>query len=678
MYASSLLGSRLSGSKVARAARISSRILFAALVAAGFSARPAKADGDHWKSLGPQGGIIVALAVDPRFPSTIYAALNGGVYKSEDGGTSWVPSGLGGPNVFALAFDSSPTPVLYAGTNVGVFKSADGGVTWNSSSTGLNGARAFALAVDPQTPTTIYAGTNSGVFKSTNGGASWTNASNGLGAIRISALAVDPITPSNLYAGSTVTGVFRSSDGAASWRTASTGLPTVLPAAKIYCLAIDPKTPSTIYLGTYSGTYKSTDGASSWALAGTLASPFLSLAIDPTTPSTVYGGTAGGIQKSTDGVATWKGVYCCIITWALAVNPLTPSTIYAGADHASSPAGFYKSTRSGVAGSWTNSSAGITASKLFALAVDPSAPSTLYAGGLDGVFKSTDGGQTWAPPVTALALPIVSLAVIAGSSAVVAGTAAGTWQSTDGGATFTETYGLDSFGLAVDPKTSTTIYAAGGAGPNNMNLTGGGAKSIDGGATWSFYGGSNTPLPIFNSIAVGPGTSLNIIVGTDAGIYGNLLHKNGGYEWVTNGGLATHIVFAVVLDPSSASIVYAGTDVGLFKSIDGGLTWNQVTSLTATNVFALYFDPASPSTFYAGADGGIFQSADRGASWTPMNTGLTNRVINAFVRAPGPNGALYVATNGAGVFVWTDEPVTRAPVDEASSSGKPRRVPPRR
>jgi photosystem II stability/assembly factor-like uncharacterized protein len=661
--------------------RISSRILVAAFAASGLSVCDAKADDFHWKNLGPQGGTIVALAVHPR-SSTIYAACNGGVFRSEDGGASWAPSGVDEANVFALAFDSSPTSVLYAGTNSGVFKSADGGATWNSSSTGLNGAKVFALAVDTKTPATVYAGTNSGVFKSTNGGASWTNASSGLGAIRISALAIDPIAPSNLYAGATTAGVFRSSDGAASWTAASAGLPTALPAAKIYCLAIDPKTPSTVYLGTYSGTYKGTKVASSWSAAGGIPNPFLSLAVDPVTPSTVYGGTAGQIFKSIDGVATWKAVFCCLNVWALAVNPATPSTIYAGTESGAAPGGFYMSTKSGVAGSWTNSSAGITAFKAFALAVDPGAPSTLYVGGNLGVVKSADGGQSWGPAVNTLALPILSLTVIAGSSAVVAGTAAGTWQSTDGGATFTETFGLDSFNLTVDPKTPTTIYGAGGAGPNNMDLAGVAGKSIDGGATWTTYGDANAPLPIFDSIAVGlpaSPTSTGVIVGTDSGIYGTRLHMSGRIEWVTNGGLAGRIVFALAVSPSSSSTVYAGTDAGLYKSVDSGVSWSPVTNgLTASVFFTLYFDPANPSILYAGTDAGVLKSADGGTSWRPMNTGLTNPIVNAIARAPGPDGLLYAATGGAGVFVFTDEPATREPIDKAASPAKPRRVGSRR
>jgi photosystem II stability/assembly factor-like uncharacterized protein len=261
----------------------------------------------------------------------------------------------------------------------------------------------------------------------------------------------------------------------------------------------------------------------------------------------------------------------------------------------------------------------------------------------------------------------------------VAGTGAGTWRSIDGGATWTQTYGLDSFGLAIDPASPMTIYAAGGAGPNNMNLTGGAAKSTDGGAAWAFYGGSTNPLPIFDSIVVGPGTSLNIIVGTDAGIYGNKLHKDGGYEWVTNGGLASRIVYALALSPTSSSTVYAGTDAGLYKSIDSGVSWSPVTSgITASAFYALYFDPANSSTLYAGTNSGVLRSADSGASWSPINLGLTNLIVNAIVRAPGPDGLLYAATQGAGVFVFTDEPETREPIEKTAHPGAPHRVDSRR
>jgi len=70
-------------------------------------------------------------------------------------------------------------------------------------------------------------------------------------------------------------------------------------------------------------------------------------------------------------------------------------------------------------------------------------------------------------------------------------------------------------------------------------------------------------------------------------------------------------------------------------------------------------------------------STDGGESWTPMNVGLTKPGVLALVRAPGPDGSLYAATNGAGVFLFTNEPVARAPVTRATPRGPTRQVGPR-
>ena len=77
-----------------------------AVVAAGllYIGAPAAAD---WTSIGPFGGSINALAVDPQTPTTLYAGTSRGVYKSTDGGTSWraVNTGLTDLNVQALMRD---------------------------------------------------------------------------------------------------------------------------------------------------------------------------------------------------------------------------------------------------------------------------------------------------------------------------------------------------------------------------------------------------------------------------------------------------------------------------------------------------------------------------------------------------------------------------------------------
>jgi photosystem II stability/assembly factor-like uncharacterized protein len=219
--------------------------------------------------------------------------------------------------------------------------------------------------------------------------------------------------------------------------------------------------------------------------------------------------------------------------------------------------------------------------------------------------------------------------------------------------------------LAIDPKSPTTDYAAGGAGPMNTQLAGVAAKSTDGGLTFNQYGFSSSSLPIFNAIAVDPTTASTVIVGTDAGVYGDQVRGGNGSEWGTNGALAARRVFALACVPSSSSTLLAGTDRGLFKSTDGGVSWTPVTNgLTATVIVSLLFDPAEASTVYAGTDAGVFVSTDNGASWITMNVGLPNLLVETVVRAPGPGGAQYAATNGAGVFVLSAELEKQAPVNK--------------
>ncbi len=108
---------------------------------------------DAWRSLGPEGGRIQALAIDPRTPTTLYAgAFPGGVFKSIDGGRHWAgfSGGLTDVRVFALAIDPQTPTTLYAGTDGGgVFKSTDVGL---SSGAGCSRAPMAGQVGAPSTP----------------------------------------------------------------------------------------------------------------------------------------------------------------------------------------------------------------------------------------------------------------------------------------------------------------------------------------------------------------------------------------------------------------------------------------------------------------------------------------------------------------------------------------------
>ena len=126
-----------------------------------------------WTRLGPQGGEIEALSVDPHHPRTLYVAtFYGGAFESLDGGASWVKSGV--PNT-PLVFDPQDPGTIYAiqprdFQPPGIFKSTDGGTSWASANAGLADAWPFVLRIDPVNPFTLYAGTWQGIFKSTDGG----------------------------------------------------------------------------------------------------------------------------------------------------------------------------------------------------------------------------------------------------------------------------------------------------------------------------------------------------------------------------------------------------------------------------------------------------------------------------------------------------------------------------
>jgi hypothetical protein len=125
---------------------------------------------------------------------------------------AWPSSG-----VLALAIDPNAPTTLYAGTDTGVFKSADAAGTWTAIGTAapeLYGVQ--ALAVDPHTSGTLYAGTApracaefrcGGVFKSTDAANTWSTVNTGLTNPGVQALAIDPLTPGRLYTGTLGTGV---------------------------------------------------------------------------------------------------------------------------------------------------------------------------------------------------------------------------------------------------------------------------------------------------------------------------------------------------------------------------------------------------------------------------------------------------------------------------------------
>ena len=363
-----------------------------------------------------------------------------------------------------------------------------------------------ALAIDPATPATVYALTSGGfIFKSTDAGERW-RPSNGI--VGVSSLAIAPKS-STIYA-ITRHGVVKSTDGGESWNNASNGLK-----GDASSLTINPIDPSTLYAVTATGIFKSEDAGRNWNAVGSDSSPaaqiFDSLVIDPMTPSTIYAPHSNrGIVKSTDGGESWivinpdfdpgypitSPLDTGYTITSLAVDPTNSSTLYAGfvphtftADGESPTGGVFKSTDGGE--TWNEFQNGMPATFVVtALTIDPLTPSTIYAvvtshaGG--GVVKSTDGGQSWntvdeglpsdfrGPPAID---PVPPSTIYAGSSATGATAlfkstqGGGNWKPVGAGLT-----GIDARVLAIGPVNGTTLYAG---------VRDGVFKSTDNGASWT-------------------------------------------------------------------------------------------------------------------------------------------------------------------------------------------------
>jgi hypothetical protein len=214
---------------------------------------------------------ILALAIDPREARTLYASVSSaGVFKSGDRGESWTATGLSDttcaldPDCFesphnyqSLTVDPRNSQTLYAGAGPGfpeegqggVHKSEDGGTSWTL--VGLTDHFVNILAIDPLTPQRLYACPyESGVHRSDDGGSTWTEVSAGLPVTQVRSLVVSDQPPRRLYAG-TAEGVFESRDAGASWTAVNAGLTDT----SVYALVLDSRAPPTLYAGTDAGVF---------------------------------------------------------------------------------------------------------------------------------------------------------------------------------------------------------------------------------------------------------------------------------------------------------------------------------------------------------------------------------------------------------------------------------------
>jgi len=220
--------------------------------------------------------------------------------------------------------------------------------------------------------------------------------------------------------------------------------------------------------------------------------------------------------------------------------------------------------------------------RVSSIAVDHTNPSIVYAGvAAGGLWKTTDGGVTWAALTDQIFYPI-------------------------------------SGAVTIDPSNHLTVYY--GTGDYDAGVPGNGLfRSLDGGLSWTRIAAASEVGAHIARVVVHPTNPLVVHV---AGSSGTCRTTNGGAGWLA---FQLDDVSDLVLNSASPATLYCGRrDVGIFRSTDGGATWNPLTNgLPTSGVRRINLDlcQSSPQTLYAGiinsSNGllGFYASGDGGATW---------------------------------------------------------------
>ncbi len=558
-----------------------------------------------------------AMGVAPTFTKLTVATANGGNRSVVD-----VVMEPGTPNNLlctVLGFNGAGDGGVYRSTNA-----LAGSPTFTRTQVlGTAGATVRGeLAINKVGPTvTVFAasgeasgagmcGTNGTLRRSTDGGQTWSTpiaAGNGFCGgqcfYNIS-LGVDPNNASNVILGGNVVGscsklVSRSTNGGTTFTNVSSGVH-----ADNHVAVYAPSNPAVIYMGTDGGIYKSTDSGASWTSisnAGFNATQFQSLALHPTDREFMIGGTQdnGTELKQPDG--TWTRADFGDGGFALidqsATNTTTVTMYHTYFNQTNNLIGMARvdSSACSTEGEWSFRG-------IYGGGADP----TVHCDGTTDVFNGisiTDSVLFYAP-------------------------------------------------IALGPGTPNTVYF--GTDKLYRSANRGDTMTI---ASQVFAPGApNVPV---SAIGISRQNDNVRIVGLATGQVFATITGSSSLTNVT-GAIPARYIARAVIDPNNVNTAYvtlagfglaAGQHVWKTTNLNNAApTWTAAgTGIPDVPVNAFVIDPANSNRLYAGTDIGVFRSTDSGASWNPFGTGLPR--VAVFDMAIQNNFRLLrIATPGRGIW----------------------------
>jgi photosystem II stability/assembly factor-like uncharacterized protein len=512
------------------------------------------------------------------------------------------------------------------------------------------GGRMTSVACDPHAPDVIYGGAaGGGVWKSDDGGQHWRSLWHNQPTLNVGSIAVDPNNPSIVYCGTGEAnlsadsypgiGVFRSLDGGTNWQVlapaSSTGIPT-----RIGVLAVDPFDSNHLALGgvTHSqdgsdGMFVSLDGGVSWArLAFGAPGPYRchSIVFNPARRGTLFAtinarGAQSGIWKSTNGGAAWTHLSGGLPSpssmgrTSLAIAVSNPDVLYAiSSDGNDQVLGVFKSMDGGA--SWAN-----VAGVHFAqegqmsygntIAVHPTNPDHVLCGGVD-LHITRDGGKTWAQATK--------------------------WDANRGESNYAH---ADHHSLLMPVARPGRVY--------DMN-DGGMDVSADGGVTWSNRS-NGLAATMFYDLDVGQSDGRMFGGGAqDNGTNITLTGNDDDFVEITGGDGGW-----MLIDPTTNNHLYTTSQfmsVYRFRAQNGWTVVSPPADSSETGRVWMVFldmDPGDPQTVFAGGLR-VWRTTDDGVDWQAVSDVLDGSAITAVEIAIADSKTIYVGTENGGFFRSTD------------------------
>ena len=624
-----------------------------ALIALSLLVTPVRAEPppqtDPWLAIGPNGGDVRSLALDPSNPNRVYlGAAGGSLYRSDEGGTRWQRLSPGFPRRDQNLDEMVVTPLGNLligfwdvhGRGGGVALSRDGGATFSIS---LDGESVRALSLAPSDPAIAVAGARSGAFASSDGGSHWRRISpiDHSELRNIESIAIDPRDPRIIYVG-TWHLPWKTTDGGISWRPMPAGM---IEDSDVFTMTLDRRDPQVVHATACSGIYGSANGGALWSRS--LGIPFSSrrsraFAQDPSRPQTFYAGTTEGLWVSEDDTRSWtRTTPLDVVVNTIVARP--DGSVLLGVDGA----GVLRSVDRGR--TWSPANEGFSERRVSRIAFDPRSRRILAAVWGDrrhgGVFSAPAPRGAWSPLADGLKGRDVSSLAVAVSS-LLAGTDEGLFALSAREGMWRRIAITGPRGASPRIHDLAVLHGDVVIAATSMGLF----RSEDAAATWRPV---LTDAGETTAVALLPRGSLSIA----AAAFGLQGSRDEGRSWrplESRPGRAR--VNALSVLSGSPDVILAATSLGLYRSVDEGATWtlgggglpeSDFTSIALASDGGAVF--ASDFTW-----GGVYRSDDRGAAWTRLDaTGLSSDRVWALGIEPSDSLDLLAASLVGGLHVLT-------------------------